>query len=107
MLLFAGCLCFCDSNEMRCADGQCVPMTKVMDGKNDCKDGKYDEGMVSETTSRCFNPHIHVPSGLVHPYKSDDLQLKGCLVYLFSFLLYFELKFLWDAKHMLVKHFFL
>ena len=53
----SGYSCFCDSNEIRCADGKCVPMTKVMDGRNDCKEGKYDEG---RTLFTVFNVDLHI-----------------------------------------------
>ena len=53
-IFVSGYSCFCNSNEIRCADGKCVPMTKVMDGRNDCKEGKYDEGKTLFTVFFCF-----------------------------------------------------
>ena len=39
------CKWFCGDQELRCIDGTCVSNTRRMDGRKDCPDGKYDEGI--------------------------------------------------------------
>ncbi|XP_053372547.1 low-density lipoprotein receptor-related protein 1B-like isoform X2 [Mercenaria mercenaria] len=42
-LLIQGVWSFCSNEELRCIDGTCVPISKKLDGRQDCPDGKYDE----------------------------------------------------------------